>query len=197
MTSDGKLSATKAVTVAVSENVSPDTIESSVTYTLSAHSENLDLTGILAINGTGNALGNTITGNDSVNKLSGLAGDDILNGGLGNDILNGGLGKDIFVFNTTLNGNTNKDVIKDFNVIDDTIHLSSDIFTKLATGTLNSDNFVSNGTKAIDANDYLIYNKTNGQLFYDADGSGTSISAVQIALIGNKATLTYTDFTVI
>lgn len=54
-----------------------DTINSSVTYTLSANVENLILTGTVAINGTGNTLANTLTGNSGVNTLSGGAGDDV------------------------------------------------------------------------------------------------------------------------
>ena len=55
-----------------------DTVESSITISaLFAEVENLTLTGGGAINGTGNALGNTITGNSGINTLTGGAGDDI------------------------------------------------------------------------------------------------------------------------
>ena len=55
---------------------------------------NLTLTGMDAIAGTGNALGNTIIGNDAANRLLGGAGDDTLEGRGGNDVLDGGAGAD-------------------------------------------------------------------------------------------------------
>ena len=71
-----------------------DIVYSAVTYTLGANIENLVLIGAVAINGTGNALNNTLTGNAAANILSGLAGNDSLNGGLGTDKLIGGKGQD-------------------------------------------------------------------------------------------------------
>jgi serralysin len=63
-----------------------DTVQSSVTYTLTANVENLILTGAVAINGTGNGDNNSITGNSADNTLNGGAGADNMAGGLGNDI---------------------------------------------------------------------------------------------------------------
>ena len=179
-------------------NEGTDTVYSSIGYKLSSNVENLILTGNTNIAGSGNELANEIIGNSGSNYLFGYNGNDILNGKLGNDILVGGAGKDNFVFDTTLNATTNKDTIKDFNVADDTISLENAIFAKLtATGLLNSANFVSTTDgKAKDSNDYIVYNKTNGQLFYDADGNGSGAS-VLFAVVENKANLTNADFTVI
>ena len=47
--------------------------------------ENLTLTGSSAINGTGNALANTLTGNSAANTLNGGTGSDRMVGGVGND----------------------------------------------------------------------------------------------------------------
>ena len=43
------------------------------------------------------------------------------------------------------------------------------------------------------SNKFYIYETDTGKLFYDADGNGSGKSK-QIALIENKASLTYADF---
>lgn len=74
-----------------------DAVQSSVTWTLGDNLENLTLTGSEAIDGTGNALDNTVTGNSADNTLLGLGGDDVLDGGAGADTLVGGTGSDAYV----------------------------------------------------------------------------------------------------
>ena len=66
-----------------------DQILSSVSYAIAAGQEieKLTLTGIAAINGTGNEFDNTITGNAGANVLEGGAGNDILDGAAGIDTL--------------------------------------------------------------------------------------------------------------
>ncbi|MDO8386183.1 MAG: calcium-binding protein [Polaromonas sp.] len=75
-----------------------DTVEASVTYTLGSEVENLILTGLTAIDGTGNALNNVLQGNAADNTLTGGAGNDSLNGMKGLDILVGGAGNDSYLF---------------------------------------------------------------------------------------------------
>ena len=62
-----------------------DEVRSSVTFTLIHTVENLVLTGVNAINGTGNNRANILTGNGAANVLDGGAGADTMQGGLGND----------------------------------------------------------------------------------------------------------------
>lgn len=92
-----------------------DLVKTSVTWTLGANFENLELlSGGKAINGTGNGLNNILTGNSYGNTLSGLGGDDTINAGGGNDILNGGDGADMLdgsVGNDILNGDDGVDTL--------------------------------------------------------------------------------------
>ncbi len=62
-----------------------DTVEASVTYTLSDNVDNLVLTGSADIDGYGNALDNVLTGNRGANLLDGGAGADVMVGGAGDD----------------------------------------------------------------------------------------------------------------
>ncbi|MDN4546184.1 glycosyl hydrolase family 28-related protein [Pseudomonas sp. C32] len=62
-----------------------DAVQASVSWSLGANLENLVLTGVSSINGTGNERQNFITGNAANNVLDGAAGADSLSGGDGND----------------------------------------------------------------------------------------------------------------
>lgn len=76
----------KGLTIVENSGEGADTVQSSITYMLGAELENLELTGALNLNGTGNALDNTLTGNGGVNTLDGGAGADSLIGGGGEDV---------------------------------------------------------------------------------------------------------------
>jgi Ca2+-binding RTX toxin-like protein len=62
-----------------------DTVQTAMTYTLGNNVENLTLTGVGRLNGTGNALVNTLLGNSGNNILDGKIGADTMTGGTGND----------------------------------------------------------------------------------------------------------------
>ncbi len=86
------------------------------TYTLGQNVENAIVTPLtaIAINVTGNALGNTLTGNGAINALLGMDGDDVLDGAAGNDALDGGNGDDSLaggVGNDNLLGGTGNDTL--------------------------------------------------------------------------------------
>ncbi|QFU15727.1 calcium-binding protein [Microvirga thermotolerans] len=130
-------------------------------------------------------------GND---RMTGGLGNDTLAGGLGKDVLTGGAGADVFVFNAVVakTKNTNIDRIVDFRPVDDTVHLENAVFRKLKAGTLKKDAFHI-GTKAHDASDRIVYNKTNGKLYYDEDGSGAK-QAIHFATLSAKLKLAANDF---
>ncbi|HEU0098207.1 MAG TPA: hypothetical protein VFQ67_05460 [Allosphingosinicella sp.] len=63
-----------------------DTVKSSISYSLLGnHVENVTLTGMAAINATGNSLRNELIGNDAANVLDGREGADWMTGGGGDD----------------------------------------------------------------------------------------------------------------
>jgi Ca2+-binding RTX toxin-like protein len=167
-----------------------DTVKSRVTMTLGDNLENLTLTDKGLINGTGNALNNKLTGNDSANQLDGGDGADTLNGAKGNDTLTGGAGKDIFLFASAVNPDVNVDTITDFTRLIDKIRLDDDIFVGLGQVTgntvLSSAQFykAAGATGPHDADDRIIYNTTTGDLYYDADGTGSGANPVRFAVLG-------------
>ncbi|WP_431269342.1 M10 family metallopeptidase C-terminal domain-containing protein [Dankookia sp. P2] len=81
-----------------------DRVVASVSVTLAAEVEQLELTGSAALTGTGNALDNQLLGNAGANRLLGLGGNDSIAGGAGNDTLEGGAG------DNTLDGGAGNDV---------------------------------------------------------------------------------------
>jgi len=63
-----------------------DTVRASVSWTLGANLERLQLaSGTLALSGTGNSLANTLLGNSGANTLDGGTGADTMSGDAGND----------------------------------------------------------------------------------------------------------------
>jgi Ca2+-binding RTX toxin-like protein len=147
---------------------------------------------------TGGSGADLLVGDSLANTLRGNSGIDTLKGRLGKDVFYGGLGADSFVFDTALS-TSNTDTIKDFQRGVDKLVLDDDIFkvftskTKVSTG-----NFIV-GTKALQSDDYLIYNTQNDMLYYDADGSGSRHSMMEIAKIELSGSLspTHTDFVVV
>jgi len=157
-------------------NQGTDTVVSDISLSLAkvANVENWVGIGSADIAATGNALGNSLTGNSGANTID---------GGLGIDTLTGGAGADRFVFSSKL-GATNTDTITDFVSGGDKIQLSKSVFSKFKAGAVAQANFVSGGanTKALDSNDYLIFN--GSQLLYDADGSGKGVAVVVANIVG-------------
>jgi serralysin len=151
----------------------------------------------------GNHRNNTIYGNSNDNVLNGFGGNDKLYGRTGNDVLIGGngidqlwgsTGRDTYIFDNKPHATRNYDLLRDFNVRDDTIALDRTYF-KLSGSDLSKAAF-HKGTAAHDRSDRVIYNQKTGVLSYDADGTGKA-AAVKFAVVTNKVGLTYHDFDIV
>ncbi|MEN9761879.1 MAG: hypothetical protein RI906_1705, partial [Pseudomonadota bacterium] len=144
---------------------------------------------------TGGSLGDKLVGGLGNDTLSGAAGNDTITGGAGNDQIALGAGADILILNSLVG----VDSVTDFNAGEDAIRLSKTAMAALgAAGALTAAEFVSGAglTAGQDASDRIVYNTTDGSLYYDADGSGLG-AAVQLASFTNIPILTVTNFTVI
>ncbi|NJK50199.1 calcium-binding protein [Candidatus Gracilibacteria bacterium] len=177
-----------------------DSVYSSISYSLGANLERLFLTGTAAINGTGNNRNNLIQGNAGNNLINagigndtliGAAGNDTLVGSFGNDVLAGGVGSDRFIFQSP---NQKADRITDFNPVNDLILVSARGFGGgLVGGRALAPSQFRLGAVAADANDRFIYNRTNGVLFFDGDGSGDTLTRIAIASLTPGVALTSAD----
>ena len=142
----------------------------------------------------GGANGWTITNNSSTGvTLIGSAHNDTISGGTGNDILTGGGGIDVFLFNTKPTS-TNHDTIADFVHGTDILQFSKAVFNTISSWNSNAFWSGAGVNAGHDSSDRIVYNTTTGNLYYDADGSGSGAAAL-VALIGtsNHPALSYTD----
>lgn len=158
-----------------------DLVRTSISYVLGANVEQLLLTGTNAVNGTGNALANTLTGNSAANTLYGLGGADTLSGKQGADALYGGAGNDL------LDGGVNDDQMhggagNDTYIVDSTGDLvleytgeGTDLVKSAVTYTLgdNVENLTLTGSFAISGTGNTLSNVMIGNGFANVlDGKG-------------------------
>ncbi len=144
-----------------------------------------------------------VLGNSGKDRIRGGAGDDRLNGGVGRDTLTGGGGDDAFVF-TKAAGSAKADVITDFGhskTNNDWIELDNAVWGGLSEGQLAKSRFhLVTGdklTKGVDASDRLIYDRENGDIWFDRDGSGKKYWLVKVAEVPDDTPLTCKDFFII
>ena len=144
-----------------------DTVESSVTFSLAtrANIENLILTGAGNINGTGNALKNSITGN---------SGSNILNGGAGADTLKGAAGNDTYILDNV------GDVVDEETNTDSGDEVKST--APIAAAFAGIENYTYTGTKAWNFTATAADNKISGGSVSDALNGG----AGNDTLLGNS-----------
>lgn len=148
-----------------------------------------------------------IYGENGNDFITGGGGNDNLSGGAGNDILIGSSGADRFIYDTSrlfLSSDVGVDNIIDFKWQEgDKIVLDKDTFTGLrslaGTGFNVSSDFtrVSSDAAAATSSALIVYNSTNGKLFYNANGStGGFYNPDSSGLVrgGHFATLSDTPF---
>jgi Ca2+-binding RTX toxin-like protein len=144
----------------------------------------------------GGSKDDAIDGGDGNDTLYGYSGNDSLVGGAGNDSLSGGTGADRFVFNTALSA-ANLGTVMDFGVATgDMLVLDSAVFAKLTGLTDLTHNFRTTTQTAVGNDDYIVYNNSTGELFYDASGNG-SAAMEAFATLNNRASLTGAQFVVL
>jgi Ca2+-binding RTX toxin-like protein len=148
-----------------------------------------------------------IQGGTGIDRLFGAAGADIIrggadsdyiNGGGGVDVLFGGAGNDCFIFAAPLSKG-HRDVIVDFSNSggdNDTFFLNHRYMPALGPDRhVLEDAFFREGRAALDVNDHIIYDSSNGALYYDANGNAAGGMAL-LATLTNRPHLTASDFLV-
>ena len=138
-------------------NNGTDTVQSSVTQTLTANVEHLTLTGTSAINGTGNVLDNILTGNSAANVLTGGAGNDTYIVGAGDSVVE--------------NASAGTDMVQ--SSIAWTLGANLENLTLTGTGTINgtgnalnnmlSGNSANNVLTGLGGNDTYLFDRGGGQ----------------------------------
>jgi Ca2+-binding RTX toxin-like protein len=135
-----------------------------------------------------------LNGGLGIDTLRGGKGNDILNGSAGDDALTGGPGSDVFRFSTAL-GTSNVDTVTDFQINLDEIQLENAIFVALGA-SLTASEFVANATGAAkNGSQHILYDTTDGRLFFDADGNGGQ-ARVHFATLTAGLALDHLDFLV-
>jgi Ca2+-binding RTX toxin-like protein len=134
-----------------------------------------------------------VNGGDGNDLIIGGAGNDTLDGGTGNNTLTGGAGADRFVFDSTPDG-TSISRITDFTHGVDRILLSLADFAGVGVaGTRLGAAGFHVGAAASSATQHIVYNPSNGFLYYDPDGAGGQ-SQVHFATVGAHLAIQHTDF---
>jgi Ca2+-binding RTX toxin-like protein len=134
-------------------------------------------------------------GDAGADTLRGGPGNDELHGGSGNDSLGGGPGADRFYMDSRLSEAANVERIIDFAPNVDKIVLDKTFFAGLGGGTLAGK--FGRGDEATLATQRILYDRTDGYLRHDADGSGDAADPVKFAWVGPNKAIDGGDFILI
>lgn len=163
---------------------------------------------------SGSALADTLNGREGNDWLIGGGGDDILNGeadndrlqggigvdtldgGVGSDTYEGGLGADTFVFRNIGGG---VDAVFDFSSAQgDKLAFQASDFAPASAGALPAAQFIAGigWSTPTTAEETLVYDTSNGYLYYDANGSAIGGQTL-VSIITGAPVLTASDFLLI
>jgi serralysin len=147
---------------------------------------------------------NMLRGAEGNDVLMAVDGDDYLFGGLGHETMTGGRGKDGFLFGAEATGE-NFDKVRDFSDKDDWLAFDSLVFkglkgagasteyVEIVTRQLDADQFqAGQGHAAETADVRIIYDESNGILYYDSNGSKAG-GLGEIADLGEHHDLSASD----
>jgi Ca2+-binding RTX toxin-like protein len=144
----------------------------------------------------GGSVADNLIGGTGDDTISGGGGNDTIVGGVGADSLTGGGGSDRFVFNNASEG---IDTITDFDptaTTGDLFNVSSSGFATIGgLGTLAASRFFL-GAAATTTGHRFLYDSSNGNLWFDSDGTG-AINQVQIAQLSTGLALSNTNFNIV
>lgn len=148
----------------------------------------------------------TLLGEAGIDVLLGQEGGDILSGGPGNDRIYTGASNgradgsaDAVVLGGALSSTGNADTVYGFEANGtDRLLLDPAAFAALLAGStagVDGDEFrAAASVTALDANDHLLFDTRNNQLFYDVDGSGPQARVLVATLVNLVGTLDPSDF---
>jgi serralysin len=140
-------------------------------------------------------------GNEGGDYIIGNAGNDILNGGADNDILFAGPGSDLFLFGDATpfsKALLGVDRVNDYTHGEDLIGLSKAAFTNLGEDFASAFGTVSDDMAAKTSEALIVYNTSNGRLYYNANGDKAGFGeGEQFATFLEQPTLSAENFTLV
>lgn len=144
-----------------------------------------------------------VKGNSKHDEILGGKGDDRLDGGRASDLLKGGGGDDAFVFSTS-NGSSAADVIDDFSRKkgnDDWFEIDNAIWQGMKQGWIPAKQFKLVSApklwEGVDKDDRVLYDRKNGDIWFDRDGSSVKYGRVKLAEVDDGTYLSHDDFLII
>jgi Tol biopolymer transport system component len=148
-----------------------------------------------------------LVGSDGDDTLIASTGNDKLKGDVGNDVLSGGGGRDRFIFHSNKEfreANLGIDTITDFHhgktdliLLDKTVFASLESEQGRGFSVIAEFGTVSSDKAAATSDAYIVYNSSNGNLFYNANGNKAGFGGGgQFAILEGAPEVDANDFVI-